>query len=247
MAREMQRILQTYKSLQDIIAILGMDELSEEDKLVVARARKIQRFLSQPFHVAEVFTGFPGRVRARLPTPCAASRRSVAGEYDHLPEAAFYMVGTIEEAVKKAEDGPRRTTGLKHADRSGNRQPGEAAAVAPGGHGGYPGRRRRDGRAGEPHADYRPAARRHDRLYQGEPVTDRLFVAGGFAEVTPERCTVLANEAIPVADVSRTEGQRRLAEAEAAYAAADTSDPTTEDALLDRIQSARAMTEVAEG
>src|SRR5580692_5746699 len=101
-ARETQRILQTYKSLQDIIAILGMDELSEEDKLVVARARKIQRFLSQPFHVAEVFTGFPG-----VFVPVAETVRSFkaicAGEYDHLPEAAFYMVGTIEEAVAKAE------------------------------------------------------------------------------------------------------------------------------------------------
>jgi F-type H+/Na+-transporting ATPase subunit beta len=101
-AREVQRVLQTYKSLQDIIAILGMDELSEEDKLIVARARKIQRFLSQPFHVAEVFTGFPGKF-----VPVADTIRSfkaiVAGEYDHLPEAAFYMVGTIEEAVAKAE------------------------------------------------------------------------------------------------------------------------------------------------
>ena len=101
-AREVQRILQTYKSLQDIIAILGMDELSEEDKLVVARARKIQRFLSQPFHVAEVFTGFPG-----VFVPVADTIRSFkaicAGEYDHLPEAAFYMVGTIEDVVKKAE------------------------------------------------------------------------------------------------------------------------------------------------
>ncbi len=101
-AREVQRVLQTYKSLQDIIAILGMDELSEEDKLVVARARKIQRFLSQPFNVAEIFTGFPGVI-----VPIADTVRSfkaiVAGEYDHLPEAAFYMVGTIEDAVKKAE------------------------------------------------------------------------------------------------------------------------------------------------
>jgi F-type H+-transporting ATPase subunit beta len=101
-AREVQRILQTYKSLQDIIAILGMDELSEEDKLVVARARKLQRFLSQPFHVAEVFTGFPG-----IFVPVADTIRSFkaicAGEYDHLPEGAFYMVGTIEDAVKKAE------------------------------------------------------------------------------------------------------------------------------------------------
>ncbi|MBE9604792.1 F0F1 ATP synthase subunit beta [Acetobacteraceae bacterium H6797] len=101
-AREVQRVLQTYKSLQDIIAILGMDELSEEDKLVVARARKIQRFLSQPFHVAEVFTGTPG-VFCKLEDTIRSFAGIVAGEYDHLPEAAFYMVGSIEEAVKKAE------------------------------------------------------------------------------------------------------------------------------------------------
>jgi F-type H+-transporting ATPase subunit beta len=101
-AREVQRILQTYKSLQDIIAILGMDELSEEDKLVVSRARKIQRFLSQPFHVAEVFTGVPG-VFIPLAETVRSFKGIVAGEYDHLPESAFYMVGTIEDAVKKAE------------------------------------------------------------------------------------------------------------------------------------------------
>jgi len=101
-AREVQRVLQTYKSLQDIIAILGMDELSEEDKLVVARARKIQRFLSQPFHVAEVFTGFPG-VFVPIADTVRSFKAIVAGEYDYLPEAAFYMVGTIEESVKKAE------------------------------------------------------------------------------------------------------------------------------------------------
>ena len=101
-AREVQRILQTYKSLQDIIAILGMDELSEEDKLVVSRARKIQRFLSQPFHVAEVFTGTPG-IFIPLADTVRSFKAIVAGEYDHLPESAFYMVGTIEDAVKKAE------------------------------------------------------------------------------------------------------------------------------------------------
>jgi len=101
-AREVQRILQTYKSLQDIIAILGMDELSEEDKLTVSRARKIQRFLSQPFHVAEVFTGTPG-VFVNLEDTIKGFKAIVDGEYDHLPEAAFYMVGTIEEAVAKAK------------------------------------------------------------------------------------------------------------------------------------------------
>ena len=101
-ALSVQRVLQQYKSLQDIIAILGMDELSEEDKLVVARARKIQRFLSQPFHVAEVFTGTPG-VFVKLEDTIKAFKGIVAGEYDGLPEAAFYMVGTIDEAVAKAK------------------------------------------------------------------------------------------------------------------------------------------------
>jgi F-type H+-transporting ATPase subunit beta len=101
-ARAVQKILQTYKSLQDIIAILGMDELSEDDKITVARARKIQRFLSQPFHVAEVFTGSPG-VFVKLEDTIRGFKGIVAGEYDHLPEAAFYMVGTIEEAVAKAQ------------------------------------------------------------------------------------------------------------------------------------------------
>ena len=101
-AREVQKILQTYKSLQDIIAILGMDELSEEDKLTVARARKIQRFLSQPFFVAEVFTGSPGKL-VDLESTIKGFAAICNGEYDHLPEAAFYMVGTIEEAVEKAK------------------------------------------------------------------------------------------------------------------------------------------------
>ncbi len=101
-AREVQRILQAYKSLQDIIAILGMDELSEEDKLTVARARKIQRFLSQPFHVAEVFTGSPGKL-VSLKDTISGFTDICAGKYDHLPENAFYMVGSIEEAIEKGE------------------------------------------------------------------------------------------------------------------------------------------------
>jgi len=101
-ARQVQEVLQQYKSLQDIIAILGMDELSEEDKLVVARARKIQRFLSQPFHVAEVFTGSPGKL-VGLEDTIAGFEGILKGDYDHLPEAAFYLVGTIEEAVEKGK------------------------------------------------------------------------------------------------------------------------------------------------
>ncbi len=101
-AREVQKILQTYKSLQDIIAILGMDELSEEDKLIVARARKIQRFLSQPFHVAEVFTGFPGKY-VEITDTIKGFKDLCSGKYDDIPETAFYMVGTIDEALEKAK------------------------------------------------------------------------------------------------------------------------------------------------
>jgi F-type H+-transporting ATPase subunit beta len=101
-AREVQRVLQNYKSLQDIIAILGMDELSEEDKLVVARARRIQRFLSQPFHVAEVFTGAPGKL-VSLKDTIAGFKGLIEGKYDDLPEAAFYMVGNMDEAIEKAK------------------------------------------------------------------------------------------------------------------------------------------------
>jgi len=101
-ARKVQQILQRYKALQDIIAILGMDELSEDDKLTVARARKIERFLSQPFHVAEVFTGSPGKL-VSLADTIKGFQGLCDGEFDHLPEQAFYMVGTIEEAVAKAE------------------------------------------------------------------------------------------------------------------------------------------------
>ena len=101
-ARRVQMTLQKYEELQDIIAILGMDELSEDDRLVVMRARKIQRFLSQPFHVAEVFTGSPGKYVA-LKDTIAGFKGILDGEYDHLPEQAFYMVGGIEEAVEKAK------------------------------------------------------------------------------------------------------------------------------------------------
>jgi F-type H+-transporting ATPase subunit beta len=101
-ARQVQQILQRYKQLQDIIAILGIDELSEDDKVTVARARKVERFLSQPFHVAEVFTGAPG-VFIDLQDTIKGFKALCNGDYDHLPEPAFYMVGTIESAVEKAK------------------------------------------------------------------------------------------------------------------------------------------------
>ena len=99
---DVQSVLQRYKDLQDIIAILGMDELSEDDKMAVARARKIQRFLSQPFHVAEAFTGSPGRY-VKLKDTVKGFKELVEGKHDDLPEQAFYMVGTIEQAVEKAK------------------------------------------------------------------------------------------------------------------------------------------------
>ena len=102
-ARGVQGILQRYKELKDIIAILGMDELSEEDKLVVARARKIERFLSQPFFVAEVFTGSPGKY-VSLKDTIRGFKGILDGEYDHIPEQAFYMVGSIEEVLEKAKN-----------------------------------------------------------------------------------------------------------------------------------------------
>ena len=102
-ARQVQEVLQAYKSLQEIIAILGMDELSEEDKLTVERARKIQRFLSQPFHVAEIFTGSPGKL-VDLEDTIKGFKAICDGEYDDLPEQAFYMVGGIDEAIEKAKE-----------------------------------------------------------------------------------------------------------------------------------------------
>src|SRR5664280_2112398 len=101
-ARSIQKILQKYKDLQDIIAILGIDELSEDDKLVVARARRIERFLSQPFHVAEQFTGLKGRY-VQIAETIRGFRMIAEGELDELPEQAFYMVGTIDEAIEKGE------------------------------------------------------------------------------------------------------------------------------------------------
>ena len=103
MARRVQEILQRYKDLQDIIAILGVDELSEEDKVIVSRARKIQRFLSQPFFVAEQFTGHPRASTCRSTRRSPRSRALAEGEYDHLPEQAFFLVGGIEEAVEQAK------------------------------------------------------------------------------------------------------------------------------------------------
>ncbi len=166
-ARDVQRILQTYKSLQDIIAILGMDELSEDDKLVVARARKIERFLSQPFHVAEVFTGSPG-VFVKVEDTIRSFKGIVAGEYDHLPEAAFYMVGTIEDAIKKAEIDGREGLRSHHASRAGNHQSGKTPVGARRRHGGDPGHRGRSRHPARPFQDdHQPARRAGGHLREG--------------------------------------------------------------------------------
>ncbi len=210
-ARQVQSTLQRYKGLQDIIAILGMDELSEEDKLVVARARKIQRFLSQPFFVAEVFTGSPGKLVAIKDT-IAGFKAIVAGEYDDYPEAAFYMVGGIEEVVEKAKrmaaEGPRsrargrgrdaRTTARSRSSwwrRSGCWRARQVdMVVAPGAAGDF---------GVLPNHSLLMALLRPGviEIWQGSQVTRRIFVGGGFAEVNPQGCIVLAEEAMPVEDI----------------------------------------------
>ena len=127
-ARRVQSTLQKYKELKDIIAILGMDELSEEDKLAVSRARKIERFFSQPFHVAEVFTGSPGKY-VSLKDTIRGFKAIVDGEYDHLPEQAFYMVGGIEEAVEKAKK--TASVSAKRATDMADEPPSVATSSAP--------------------------------------------------------------------------------------------------------------------
>jgi ATP synthase F1 beta subunit len=127
-ARAVQKILQNYKSLQDIIAILGMDELSEDDKLTVARARKIQRFMSQPFQVAEVFTGMEGKF-VSLKDTINNFKRIVAGEFDHLPEQAFYMVGGLDDVVKKAEKIAQETAARRAAEGKDGDKKAEAKKV----------------------------------------------------------------------------------------------------------------------
>ena len=207
-ARDVQRVLQTYKSLQDIIAILGMDELSEEDKLTVARARKIQRFLSQPFHVAEVFTGTPG-VLVNLEDTIKGFKGIVAGEYDDLPESVL-LHGRHDRGSGRegAQDGGRG--GLSFGARTmPDRTQFELVTperlvlseavdmvVVPGTEGNFgvlPG-----------HSllisTIRPGT---IEVYEGRRVIRRIFVVGGFAEVTPERCTVLAEEAVPSDELDR--------------------------------------------
>ncbi len=212
--RAVQATLQRYKELRDIIAILGMDELSPEDKLAVARARKIQRFLSQPFHVAEVFTGSPGKY-VPLKETIRGFKMIVAGECDHLPEQAFYMVGTIDEAFEKAKkinpvrrqsDGNhprrRRLRRREHLQRRGQvcRLPGENGEL-----GILP-------RHTPLITRIKPGAVRIERADNGEE--EFVFVAGGILEVQPGTVTVLADTAIRGHDLDEAKAAeaKKLAE-----------------------------------
>ena len=267
MARETQRILQTYKSLQDIIAILGMDELSEEDKLVVGagaqdpalpvaavpRGGGVHRI---PRHLRPGRRHDPqlqGDLRRRIRPP--AGSRLLHGRHDR---------GRREEGRKPEGDGlsrfpvrrPPVMAGLDPAiPRTGPSMPVNLEIVSP----------ERlllsqpvdmvvipasEGDMGvlEGHAPMIVMLRGGViALYEGERITDQMFVAGGFAEVTPERCTVLANEVMPVAELDRAEGERRLAEADAALAEVDASDVVAEELALERAQSARALVEAVDG
>ena len=222
-AREVQRILQSYKSLQDIIAILGMDELSEEDKLTVARARKIQRFLSQPFDVAEVFTGTPVS-RCRSMTPSVPSRGSApASTTIYRRPPSTWSARSTKRSRRRARWRPRRPRtgegkdgGLGHGRRSDRiraRVAGEAAAVSPG----------RDGGGAGSEGDFGVLPRHAPlistvrpgviQVFENGQVKEQIFVAGGFAEVTPQRCTVLADEAVPVAEIDRAAVEQSLKDA----------------------------------
>ena len=218
-ARQVQQVLQRYKALQDIIAILGMDELSEEDKLAVSRARKIERFLSQPFFVAEVFTGSPGKL-VDLADTIKGFKGLVDGKYDHLPEAAFYMVGTIEEAVEKGKTarGGSGVTTTSGSDQHGHlplrtRLAGEARVLRRGRSGRRARRRGRFRRVRRPcAADLAAAARHPDGLCRRR--ADKLVVLGGFAEVDPGGLTVLADVATAVEDLDRAALQAQITEME---------------------------------
>ena len=191
-----KQILQRYKDLQDIIAILGIDELSEDDKLTVARARKIQRFLSQPFHVAEQFTGIPGKY-VKLADTIRGFKKIVDGKHDDIPEQAFYMVGAIEdvlEAAKKiAEVGGAMAAGRTPDEaHPGGRHPRGAPAPRGSGRGHGPGRARLLRRAPRPHAVPLHPGRGRDHLPAGADSAHRLTCFWGFCEVLPDRVNILA-------------------------------------------------------
>jgi hypothetical protein len=194
--RAVQAVLQRYKELRDIIAILGMDELSPEDKLAVGRARKIQRFLSQPFHVAEVFTGSPGKY-VTLKDTIKGFNMIVNGECDSLPEQAFYMVGTIEEAFEKAKTlhsypwprPPRRHRQRRAADLLGEATWSSRRA------------RRRARHPARAHAAAHPHQAGHVRIQPRRRRGGVIYVSGGMMEVQPDRVTVLADTSVRAHDL----------------------------------------------
>ena len=215
----MQATLQRYKELRDIIAILGMDELSPEDKLAVARARKIQRFLSQPFHVAEVFTGSPGKY-VSLKDTIKGFKMIVNGECDALPEQAFYMVGAIEEAFEKAKtlQVRREHHGQHHPRRRRQRRRADLLR-----RGGVRRAARRSGRArhlsaahAADHAASSPGAVRIKPAGGGEE--ELIFVAGGILEVQPKVITVLADTAIRGTTSTKPRPPKRCARPKSARA-----------------------------
>ena len=188
-ARKVQETLQKYKSLQDIIAILGMDELSEEDKLVVDRARKIQRFLSQPFHVAEVFTGTPG-VFVGLQDTIKGFDDLVNGKYDDIPEAAFYMVGTIEEALEKAKKMKIDQMSFKLEIISPQEKVFDDEidlCIMPGSEG--------DFGVLKNHMPFLTTLRLGIAyIYKGKKLVETFLVNGGVIEVSNNRCTLLTED-----------------------------------------------------
>ena len=199
-ARRVQETLQKYKSLQDIIAILGMDELSEDDKLVVDRARKIQKFLSQPFHVAEVFTGSPG-VFVSLQETIKGFKGLVEGEYDDIPEAAFYMVGTIEEAIEKSKNYPiNKMKQFKLEIISPNEIVFEKEidlVILPGSEG--------DFGILKDHMPFLTSLRVGIvYIYLEKKLIETFLVTGGIVEVSQNRCSLLTEEVINTNSVSST-------------------------------------------
>ena len=244
-ARSVQETLQRYKALQDIIAILGMDELSEEDKLVVARARKIQRFLSQPFHVAEVFTGSPGKL-VGVEDTIKGFKGIVAGEYDHLPEAAFYMVGGIEEVVEKAKKlAATRSVHGRQQGRVRARRAGAAARQHRRRHGGDSRRGRRLRRAAQPRAADVAAAAGRDRDLPGRPGRRARVRRRRLRRGQRERLH-RAGRARRAAGRDRASSQARQDLRDAEEDVGDAKSDHERDRLTKAVEIARARVEAAE-
>ena len=208
-------ILQRYKDLQDIIAILGIDELSDEDKLTVARARKIQKFLSQPFHVAEQFTGFKGKY-VKLADTINGFREIVEGKHDDLPEQAFYMQGTIEEVLEKAEAAEEGVAHGGHS-RTRSRHAGARAGARAGQRSASPRQERLHGDPAGPRPAARAARHRHPDVRTVSDGKKRyLSIHGGFVEVLDDHVRVLADcaERAEEIDIQRAKAALQRAQEE---------------------------------